>query len=150
MNHGSSPHGIIITTVVPATREETLVALCALWGQFNQELLHPEELVDRLLRSHCKALLAFDQSGAPLGFAAGSPFFSPLQSSATFELWALFIEQAWRRRGVGSKLLHEIHQLAHSLGCCDIRVSAKRDPAIQNFYTAVGYRPYACRLRRTL
>jgi len=111
--------------------------------------MRPAELAARIERSQSEILVAFDLAAKPIGFAAGASVYTPFHSMATFELWALFVESSSRRQGIGTKLLQEVRELARSLSCYDIRVSAIPEVAIENFYAAAGYRLYASRLRYT-
>src|ERR1700688_3501838 len=53
----------------------------------------------------------------------------------------LFVEQAWRRRGVASALMARVAALACDVGSPIIELTVRADNPAQNFYLRTGFRP---------
>lgn len=108
------------------------------------------ELLSRLTRSTSRVVIANESDKNIIGFAAGTSLFNPLRSAPAFELWAIFVEPDYRRTGVGKALILAAENLAVCTDCTDIHVSAQITPEVEKFYSALGYRPYALRLRNKI
>jgi len=77
--------------------------------------------------------------GEPAGMASLRPFdpFYPAFSHCTPWLDSLFVEQAFRRRGIGAKLAEAVTVLAGKLGHAEIYLGT---PDQQKLYASMGWR----------
>lgn len=75
----------------------------------------------------------------PVGFAVFFPTFST--ASATIAIWLedLFVEEHWRGKGIGRKLMAEVARIAHERGYHSVNWSVLKwnEPAI-GFYRRIG------------
>lgn len=108
------------------------------------------ELLSRFKRSISRVVIASEPNKNIIGFAVGTPLFNPLRSAPAFELWAIFVEPAYRRMGVGKALIFAVENLARCMGCIDLHVSAQAAHEVEKFYSTLGYRPYALRFRNKI
>ena len=75
----------------------------------------------------------------PVGFAVFFPTFSTFAGRLGLHLEDLYVEPAWRRRGVGRKLLAHVARIALERGCHAVSwlVLTWNEPAIR-FYRELG------------
>jgi GNAT superfamily N-acetyltransferase len=129
----------------PGVEKATIKALGRLWPLFNGERIEGKALLHRLSSSTRTLFLAHDMYGKAQGFALGSVESTPLRDSPFFEVWALFVAEGFRGLGFGKALITSVHQYAAAIHCTDIHVSS--EPEAAAFYQALGFSPYAKRLR---
>jgi len=81
-------------------------------------------------------------AGEPVGVAVFYPTFSTFAGRAGLYLEDLFVEPAWRRHGVGRKLLEHVARLAGDRGCHGLSWSVLgwNESAIR-FYRSLGAEP---------
>ena len=125
-------------------------ALARLNGLFNDATLSPEQQAGRLRDAAAteRALLAWTD-GRAVGFACLQ--FVPMITTATpyAEVTELFVEEAYRRRGIAGALLAEAERLAHGLGAPGVILfTGLKNETAQAFYRAVGYHDYAITFRK--
>lgn len=123
---------------------DTLVPLFDGYRQFYQQASNTDRarsfLAERLTRSESQILLAFEPSGAGLGFTQLYPLFSSVRAVRTYLLNDLFVAAAARRQGVAKALLIEAADHARCLGAASLSLSTALDnlPA-QALYESVGW-----------
>lgn len=117
--------------------------LLPLWEMFNDENLDLTQFRQRFLKSNSIVLVVLDLTNRVIGFSVGSVSNTPLHDSPSFELWAIFVEDSLRLRGVGKILFSAIERIAQNLGCRRICVSSETKRSAMNFYQSVGFKKYA-------
>ncbi len=133
----------------PAT-ERDAAELARLNRLFYDATLSPERQAGRLRAAAAteRALLAWID-GRVAGFACLQ--FVPMITTATpyAELTELFVEEAYRRRGIAGALLAEAERLARGLGAPGVILfTGLKNETAQAFYRAVGYHDYAITMRK--
>lgn len=124
--------------------------LARLNGLFNGATLSPAEQAEHLraAASTERALLAF-VDGHAVGFTCLR--FARLITTALpyAEVAELFVEEAFRRRGIARALLIEAETLARALGVPGVILfTGLKNESAQAFYRAVGYHDYAITMRK--
>jgi GNAT superfamily N-acetyltransferase len=76
-----------------------------------------------------QALIAEAPDGEPVGLAHHRPFARPLRASRGLFLDDLFVDQAWRGRGVADALLAALAGVARAEGCDVVRWITAEDNA---------------------
>jgi ribosomal protein S18 acetylase RimI-like enzyme len=110
--------------------------------------------VARLLRWLEQAggtLLVATEGGAPCGYAAGHPEDEPEMRDRFFYVAELVVAASHRGRGIGTRLIAAMEDLARAqgLGRIGIGVLAGSD-RVHALYRRLGYRDYAVSLRKQL
>lgn len=85
-----------------------------------------------------------------VGFVLNELVSSPLRVSSSIEIWALYVSENHRKKGVGKMLLEEVSSFGKNCDCFDIHVSSDIKPYVINFYRSCGYSNYAIRMRKGL
>ena len=87
--------------------------------------------------------LAFvaENSGGVIGMATCSQRVITGWNGPVIFLQDLFVEQAWRRRGVASALMARVAALACDVGSPIVELTVRADNPAQNFYRRNGFRP---------
>jgi GNAT superfamily N-acetyltransferase len=133
----------------PATEADVPLILELIKGLAEYERLAPdvvatEEGLRRALfgeRSHARVLVA--RAGAEaVGFAVYFYNFSTFLGRPGIYLEDLFVLPAWRRQGIGRRLLGHLAKVAVAEGCGRLEWSVLdwNEPAIQ-FYRSIGAKP---------
>lgn len=95
----------------------------------------------RLRGGDSVVLLAFDATGAGVGFVQLYPSFSSVAMKPIWILNDLFVAPQARRAGIARSLLEAACELARSTGAARLRLStAKDNEAARALYLASGYR----------
>jgi len=100
-------------------------------GDRDNLLAHPEYLVlgpEGLAEGRTYVA---DQEGSVVGFATW------VKAGGIFELEDLFVDPAWRRRGIAMALVNRIAQVLRARGVERLEVTA--NPHAQGFYRAAGF-----------
>ena len=138
-------------TIQPATEQDVplildLIRELAEYERLSSEVVATEAglrsaLFGQPARAH--ALVAYVGT-EPVGFAVYFHNFSTFLGRAGLYLEDLFVRPAWRRRGVGRRLLRELAERAVAEGCGRLEWSVLdwNEPAIR-FYRSIGARPMA-------
>src|SRR5882757_884193 len=81
-----------------------------------------------------------EEAGQPVGWLRAGPSRDPGASKATAELWAMYVDPQWWRRGIGRALWAHAEAHLRSAGFSDVSlwVHAGNDGAIA-FYGRVGF-----------
>ena len=136
-------------TIRPATATDVplildLIKELAEYERLSQDVIATEAGIATALfgpspRAH--ALIAH-AGGEPAGFALYFYNFSTFLGRSGIYLEDLFVRPAWRRHGVGRRLLRGLAQRAVAEGCGRLEWSVLdwNEPAIA-FYQAIGARP---------
>jgi ribosomal protein S18 acetylase RimI-like enzyme len=100
-------------------------------------------LVDALARRPtAHVLLAFAKQ-EPAGLLIGLEGFSTFACRPLFNVHDLVVADAFRRQGVGRRLLLRAEAIARRLGCCKLTLEVlEGNRAAQAAYSSVGFRPY--------
>ena len=130
--------------------ETDAAELARLNGLFNGATLTPAEQADHLRAAARteRALLAW-VDGRAVGFTCLR--FARLITTALpyAEVTELFVEEAFRRRGIARALLTEAETLARALGAPGVILfTGLKNASAQAFYRAVGYHDYAITMRK--
>ena len=136
-------------SILPASAADA-AELARLNGLFNGATLTPAEQAEHLraAASTERALLAW-VDGRAVGFTCLR--FARLITTALpyAEVTELFVEEAFRRRGIARALLAEAEVLARGLGAPGIILfTGLKNETAQVFYRAVGYHDYAITMRK--
>jgi GNAT superfamily N-acetyltransferase len=136
-------------TITPATEADvpiifTLIKELAEYERLSHDVVATEAGLRAALFGdvpRARALLAYD-GAEPVGFALYFYNFSTFLGRAGLYLEDLFVRPAWRRRGVGRKLLRTLAQIAVREGCGRVEWSVLdwNEPAIR-FYQSIGALP---------
>jgi len=109
-----------------------------------------------LSHEHCKRIagelkryggavtvLAFDSSEKAVGLATSLRSFSTFMLKPLLNLHDVYVDEGWRRRGVGAALLKESERVARELGCCKLTLEVlSNNHSAQSLYRRVGFEPY--------
>ncbi len=100
-------------------------------------------LVDALARRpSAHGILAF-AGEEPAGLAICLEGFSTFACRPLLNIHDLVVAEAFRRQGVGRRLLLQAEGIARRLGCCKITLEVlEGNRAAQAAYRSVGFRPY--------
>ncbi|MGE0820906.1 MAG: N-acetyltransferase family protein [Candidatus Binatia bacterium] len=74
----------------------------------------------------------------PVGFALFFPTYSTWEGRAGMYLEDLFVEEQWRRHGVGEALLRELAQVTVSRGCARLELAVLHWNPAREFYHRLG------------
>src|SRR5690349_2161592 len=114
------------------------------YEKLSHEVVATEEgLRDSLFGARRVAEVLIGYAGAePVGFAVFFHNYSTFLGRLGIYLEDLFVLPEWRRRGLGSQLLHRLAQIAVERGCGRLEwaVLDWNEPAIQ-FYKKLGAQP---------
>jgi GNAT superfamily N-acetyltransferase len=123
-----------------ATRSD-LEDLARLNTLFNDSVETAEQLEDRWANPLCPEIPIVAEIGDRIvGFAGLRVVPYLFCEGAHAELTELFVEQGYRRGGVGSALVAYAESLAKERGAGELILQTGRDnPAGRVFYTAMGY-----------
>lgn len=101
-------------------------------------------LTDRLARDESVVLLAETAgTAAPdaCGFTQLYPLFSSVACRPIWILYDLFVARAFRRGGVGRRLMEAAHEFAHAQGAATVELdTAHTNTTAQALYESLGYR----------
>jgi ribosomal protein S18 acetylase RimI-like enzyme len=100
-------------------------------------------LVEALARRpSAHVILAFAKQ-EPAGLLIGLEGFSTFACRPLLNVHDLVVAEAFRRQGVGRRLLLQAKEIARRLGCCKITLEVlEGNRAAQAAYGSVGFRPY--------
>jgi GNAT superfamily N-acetyltransferase len=135
-------------TIRPATHQDVplildLIKELAEYERLSSEVVATEAgLTAALFGNSARAHALIAYSGAdPVGFAVYFYNFSTFLGRAGLYLEDLFVRPAWRRHGVGRRLLRELAERAVAEGCGRLEWSVLdwNEPAIR-FYRSIGAR----------
>lgn len=127
-------------------------ALVRLNAAFNETSDSPDQIAARLRdprRVETPILAEID--GLAVGFAALRVVPSVFYAEPYAELTELYVEAAYRRRGVARALVAHAEQLAQAAGASQVYLLTGFDNEdAQQFYGAVGYEDYALAMNKRL
>ncbi|QGG55513.1 GNAT family N-acetyltransferase [Paenibacillus sp. B01] len=104
------------------------------------ELALAEAFLDDRLRRGESAVFAALADGAAVGFMQLYPVFSSISLKRAWILNDLFVDPAWRGRGVARRLLREAERLGMETGAAYIQLStAYGNAAARSLYESEGY-----------
>lgn len=131
-------------------------ALAAMIEHFNSDYraitVTPEQAAARLAATAgVETTIIAEVGGQPAGFACLRvvPYMS--DDTPYAEVSDLFVERAFRRRGVGRALIERCEQLARERGAAEVVLITGHDNMMaQALYRSVGYGDYGLALRKRL
>ena len=88
-------------------------------------------------------LVSFDEEGAPMGFVFGYELPRRHGDPSILFVYELEVDPAWRRRGIASRLLRELAQIARARGIETgfVLTSASNAAAMRLYESIGGTRP---------
>ena len=93
-------------------------------------------------RPSAHVILAFAQQ-EPAGLLISLEGFSTFACRPLLNVHDLVVAPAFRRQGVGRRLLQRAELIAHRLGCCKLTLEVlEGNGAAQATYRSAGFRPY--------
>ena len=130
---------------------EDVDVLAPLFDAYRQFYRQPPDLalarrflIERLGREESVVWLAHTVgAGAPVGcgFTQLYPLFSSVACRPIWILYDLFVAPAYRRAGVGRRLMEAAHTFARSTGAATVELdTAHTNTSAQILYEALGYR----------
>lgn len=97
-------------------------------------------LGERLQRGDAQLFIARDAQGVAQGFVQLYPLFSSLALEPAWLLSDLYVDEAFRRAGVGEALMNAARAHAEATGACGLQLeTAKSNLAGQRLYERLGY-----------
>ncbi|MEE2681969.1 MAG: GNAT family N-acetyltransferase [Planctomycetota bacterium] len=102
---------------------------------------HPTRL-DTLLQEHptLHVLLAFDESGHAFGYALCQFTITSFGGSRSLNIHDIFIEEAWRGRGIGRAMIEAIERRAREADCAKLTLEVDRvNTGAQRLYAELGF-----------
>lgn len=130
-------------TVRVATQAD-LDALARLNAQFNDVDTTAAQIAERLTDPQCVEIpIVAEVDHHIAGFAGLRVVPQIFYAGAHAELTELFVEENYRRRGVGRALIEFAERLAESKGAAAVVIHTGEDNyAAQTFYSTMGYEPW--------
>ena len=115
--------------------------LARLNAVFNDVHETPEQLTSRLVNPHrVETPIVAEMDGRIVGFAGLRLVPCVFYDTAHAELTELFVEEAYRRRGIGRALVAHAERLAHEGGAKELFVlTSFTNHQAQSLYRAMGY-----------
>jgi len=111
-----------------------------------EAMIHIEEGVKSLLRNESLATPYFIKMGEErVGYVILTRYHSVEKGGLTIYIDELYVEDRYRKKGIGSKVMDEIMQLARTLGAKTLWVQTENyNKAAQSFFSGHGFRqnPY--------
>jgi ribosomal protein S18 acetylase RimI-like enzyme len=153
---------IVVREFVPSDREEVVGLLLELQRyerQFEPDYAMPDRAFgewyfDRLLgelREHEGVLVVAILDGTTCGFCAGLDDDSAEERSQYFYIAELAVSEATRGRGVGTRLIAAMEDLARARNHKMIEIGVlANNQRVYALYNRLGYRDRAVRLRKKL
>lgn len=138
-------------TVRVATQED-LAELARLNHQFNDVDTTAAQIAARLADPRCVEIpIMAEVDHQIVGFAGLRVVPLVFYAGAHAELTELFVEESYRRRGVGRALIEFAERLAASQGADEVIIHTGEENEIaQEFYAAMGYAPWEIMMGKTL
>ncbi len=133
-------------------RMEDAAAVARLNRAFNGVKATPDEIAARMQASaHVERVVLAESNGRVCGLACLRLALTPLYAAPYAELTELFVEEAYRRRGIGRALLGFVEELAREGGADHLLLqTGQLNKEAQAFYRAMDYAAYAVVLRKHL
>lgn len=120
---------------------EDMAVLAQLNAEFNGSSDTPEHLASRFSNPFCvEQILLAEVDGLVVGFAALRIVPYVLYSAPHGELTELFVQESYRRLGVGRTLLLLAEAIAKKKGVTELLIlTDASNQAAQSFYKSMGY-----------
>eukprot|EP01116_Phalansterium_solitarium_P023506 TRINITY_DN825_c2_g1_i1.p4 TRINITY_DN825_c2_g1~~TRINITY_DN825_c2_g1_i1.p4 ORF type:complete len:105 (-),score=5.70 TRINITY_DN825_c2_g1_i1:1027-1341(-) len=92
-----------------------------------------------MTRLQVKAIVAVTQDGRAVGLAHYRPFPRPLRATVACFLDDLFVQEDFRRAGVGTALIREVAKIARSKGWSSVRwITSESNHRAQAVYDRIA------------
>ncbi|HMK81769.1 MAG TPA: GNAT family N-acetyltransferase [Xanthobacteraceae bacterium] len=153
---------VAIRDFVASDREEVIALLLELQRyecQLVPDYAAPDRAfgawyLDRLmeeLRQHQGVMIVAIRASALCGFCAGFEEESPEERSRCFYIAELAVAEVARDRGVGTRLIAAIEEIARARGYRTVEVGVLADnQRVHRLYRRLGFRDHAVKLRKRL
>jgi ribosomal-protein-alanine N-acetyltransferase len=99
------------------------------------------QVEDALLIGNCHYRMIDAAGGEPVPGAAAAGFFLSRSGFDEEELLLFAVDPAWRRRGLGRKLLGELVDAARARGAQRLLLEMRRGNPAESLYLNFGFRP---------
>ena len=110
------------------------------YGQQSDIIVARQFLSDRLVRNESVVHIAEDGAGSAIGFVQLYPTFSSILAAPMYVLSDLFVIPEARRRGVGTRLLKSVADVARTVGAVRLELAtAITNVAAQRLYESLGW-----------
>ncbi len=110
------------------------------YGQ-SSDLVAARQFLLHRYNLHESVLFVAHDGDVPVGFAQLYPSFSSVALARSFILNDLFVEPAWRRKGIASMLLTASVNFGRSVGAIRLTLStARKNDAAQMLYESAGWK----------
>jgi ribosomal protein S18 acetylase RimI-like enzyme len=139
----------------PATRVATpsdAAAISSLLFEFNRKALSPEDLGQRMEQAQdLETVFLGELDGALAGLLVLQTVPTVSAAQDWTEITELYVQPAFRRKGVGKALIEAAlaHARHHGSSEVHLLVDPQNAPAI-SFYEAVGFRRNSCKMLQEL
>lgn len=105
-------------------------------------------LKERILKNQSVVFIAYDEQDnrqQPAGFVQLYPSFSSVRLKQDWILNDLFVDENFRKRGIGEALMQEAVDFAHSQGATSIRLETAADNHVaQRLYMSMDFQQQEC------
>jgi GNAT superfamily N-acetyltransferase len=141
-----------IEIIARVARMDDLSDLARLNELFNEVVSTPDQLEARLAHPKCVEIpIVAEIDNRVVGFAALRVAPSVFYKEAHAELTEIYVEEPYRRQGVGSALVRFAERLARRKAAEEIILQTGRsNQGAQDFYSAMGYGEWAIAMGKTL
>jgi GNAT superfamily N-acetyltransferase len=135
---------LVIQITIRVATEDDLGALARLNTQFNDVDTTAEQIAERLADPQCVEIpIVAEAEKQVVGFAGLRVVPQIFYAGAHAELTELFVEEGYRRRGIGQALIQFAERLAQSKGAEALVIHTGEDNyAARAFYSTMGYEPW--------
>lgn len=135
-------------TIRKATEDDTelilnLIRQLAIYEKMEDEVVtNSEELKENLFKNKLAEVVIAEENGKPVGFALYFFNFSTFLGKPGLYLEDLYVDEIYRGKGYGKKLLLHLAAIAKEKNCGRMEWSVLNwnEPAI-NFYKSLGAKP---------
>ena len=143
---------ITVKVITQEATEDDLGQLARLNEIFNKVKETPEQIRERLARQDCgETPIVAEIDNQIVGFAGLRVVPMVFYEGAHAELTELFVEERYRRRGVGEALVCFAEHLAQARGAEELVLQTGRENrAARAFYSAMGYEEWHIVMGKTL
>ena len=133
-------------TVAPASLDD-LEAVATLFDAYRVFYGQPSDLGKarafmeaRLTCGDSHVILAWSESGVPMGFTQLYPSFSSVRLAPVWILNDLFVDPRFRGRGVGRHLMRRGEDAARAAGACAVTLATQvQNARARKLYEGLGY-----------
>lgn len=134
----------MIITIREATQKdykELMKLYDAFYEGKRNYVSHKEDSFAKLLGSSNACMYVAEQEGKLIGFITASTRFVVRYSKPIMQVEELFVSLAFRKHGIGARLIEQIEEIAAGAGCVSIYIESNIHMKIAHkFYEKVNYK----------